>query len=84
MMKGNPMSYKLLPCDREEEYPMPPSLCEWFPKGDLAWFSLDAVGQMELGEFYAAYQEDGGVAGAGCGFPGGGGERYIIISQTLS
>src|SRR3990172_8788745 len=58
-MKGDSMSYNLLPCDREQGYLMPPSLYEWLPEGDLAWFILDAVGQMELGEFYAAYRNDG-------------------------
>ena len=31
---------------------------------DLAWFIVDAVEQMELGEFYAAYREDGWGAAA--------------------
>ena len=43
---------------------MPPSLCEWLPEGDLAWFILDAVCQMDLGEFYAAYRNDGWGAAA--------------------
>ena len=58
------MSYNLLPCDREQGYLIPPSLCEWLPEGDLAWFILDVVGQMELGELYAAYRNDGWGAAA--------------------
>ena len=53
------MAYKLLPCDREQSYLMPPSMREWLREEDLAWFIVDAVGQMELGEFYAAYRNDG-------------------------
>ena len=30
---------------------MPPSLQEWLPEGDLAWFILDVVGQLDLKEF---------------------------------
>jgi len=48
------MAYNLRLCDREQGYLMPPSLWEWLAEGGLAWFILDAVGQMDLGEFYAA------------------------------
>ena len=43
---------------------MPPSLQEWLPEGDLSWFILDVVGQLDLKEFYAAYREDGWGAAA--------------------
>jgi transposase len=43
---------------------MPPSLREWLAEGDLAWFILDAVEQMDLREFYAAYRNDGWGAAA--------------------
>ncbi len=43
---------------------MPPSLKEWIPEGDLAWFILDTVEQMDLKEFYAAYRNDGWGAAA--------------------
>ena len=58
------MAYNLLLCDREQGYLMPPSLREWLAEGDLAWFILDAVDQMDLGEFYAAYRSDGWGAAA--------------------
>jgi transposase len=38
---------------------MPPSLREWLPEDDLAWCVLDAVSEMDLSAFYAAYREDG-------------------------
>ena len=43
---------------------MPPSLVEWLPEGDLGWFILDVVEQMDLREFYGAYREDGWGAAA--------------------
>jgi transposase len=58
------MAYNLLPCDREQGYLMPPSLREWVAEGDLAWFILDAVEQMELAEFYVSYRSDGWGAAA--------------------
>ena len=38
---------------------MPPSLREWLPEGHLAWFVIDAVAQLDLNSFYAAYRADG-------------------------
>ncbi len=38
---------------------LPPNLREWLPEGHLAWFVLDAVGELDLGAFYAAYRQDG-------------------------
>jgi transposase len=38
---------------------MPPSLREWLPADDLAWFVIDAVEEMDLADFYADYREDG-------------------------
>ena len=58
------MAYNLLLCDREQDYLMPPSLREWLAEGDLAWFIVDAVEQVELREFYAGYRTDGWGAAA--------------------
>ena len=38
---------------------MPPDVREWLPEGHLAWFVIDAVGEMDLDAFYAAYRVDG-------------------------
>ncbi len=59
-----PMAYNLLPGDREQAYLMPPTMGEWLSEGHLAWFMVDAVGQMDLSEFYAAYRSDGWGAAA--------------------
>ena len=58
------MAYNLLGWDREQGYLMPPSMREWLREEDLAWFMVDAVDQMELGQFYAAYRNDGWGAAA--------------------
>src|SRR4051812_37511799 len=38
---------------------MPPDVCEWLPPRHLAWFVIDAVGEMGRELFYAAYRVDG-------------------------
>jgi Transposase domain (DUF772) len=38
---------------------LPPTLREWLPANHLAWFVLDAVEQIDLTAFYAAYRADG-------------------------
>src|SRR3954454_18622512 len=53
------MAQNFIACDREQELLLPPSLREWLPEEHLAWFVLDAVGELDLGAFYAAYREDG-------------------------
>jgi transposase len=53
------MSQNFLPCDRDQTLLMPPSLREWLPDDHLAWFVLEAVEQMDLEPFYAAYRQDG-------------------------
>jgi transposase len=45
--------------DREQLYLMPPSVTDWLPEGHLAFFVLDVVVELDLGEFYASYREDG-------------------------
>src|SRR5919206_257141 len=53
------MAQNFLACDRDQELLLPPSLREWLPEGHLAWFVIDAVGQLDLRVFYAAYRADG-------------------------
>ena len=53
------MAFNFLPCDRDQSYLLPPSLEDWLPEDHLAWFLLDAVGQMDLHPFYARHREDG-------------------------
>ena len=53
------MGYNFLPCDRDQLYLLPPALQDWLPEGDLAWFLLDAVAQMDLGAIEETYRRDG-------------------------
>ena len=53
------MGARFIGCDREQAFLMPPSVREWLPEGHLAWFVIDAVAEMDLSAFYAAYRDDG-------------------------
>jgi transposase len=53
------MGQRFIACDREQSFLMPPDVREWLPADHLAWFVIDAVGEMDLEPFYAAYRFDG-------------------------
>jgi transposase len=53
------MALNFIGCDRDQSFLMPPDVRDWLPEGHLAWFVLDAVAGMDLGEFYGAYRADG-------------------------
>jgi transposase len=53
------MGQRFVACDREQSFLMPPDVREWLPPRHLAWFVIDAVAEMELEAFYAAYRVDG-------------------------
>ena len=53
------MPQNFIDCDREQAFLLPPSLRDWLPADHLAWFVVDAVAQMDLSGFYAAYRADG-------------------------
>lgn len=53
------MAYNFFPVDRDQMLLFPPSLRDWVPEGDLSWFILDAVGEMDLRAFYEGYRQDG-------------------------
>src|SRR5215217_9239595 len=44
---------------RGQGFLLPPDVREWLAADHLAWFVIDAVGEMELWAFYAAYRADG-------------------------
>jgi transposase len=44
---------------REQGFLLPPDVRDWLPGDHLAWFVIDAVAEMDLGAFYAAYRADG-------------------------
>src|SRR5215213_11514060 len=53
------MAQRFVMCDREQSFLMPPDVREWLPMNHLAWFVIDAVEDMDLDPFYAAYRLDG-------------------------
>jgi transposase len=53
------MAQNFIACDRDQELLLPPSLRDRLPEGHLAWFVIDAVAQLDLSAFYAAYRADG-------------------------
>jgi transposase len=44
---------------RGQGFLLPPDVREWLPVDHLAWFVIDAVAEMNLSAFYAAYRADG-------------------------
>ncbi len=57
--KENARAYNFRSLNRDQVYLMPPSLNEWLPQNDLAWFVIEAVSQMNREPFYRKYREDG-------------------------
>ncbi len=53
------MAHNFVPADRNQLLLMPTSIAEWLPEDHLAWFVLDVVAELDLGEFIAAYRADG-------------------------
>ena len=53
------MAQNFLACDRDQELLLPPSLREWLPEEHFAWFVIDAVAELDLTAFFAAYRVDG-------------------------
>jgi len=53
------MPQNFIECDREQELLLPPNMRDWLPEDHLAWFVVDAVGEMDLQAFYGAYRQDG-------------------------
>ena len=54
-----PVSRRYRPCEREQQYLMPASLSDWLPEEHFAWYVLEAVEQLDLSAFHAAYRDDG-------------------------
>lgn len=52
-------SSELLTCDREQSLLLPPDLRDWLDEDHLAWFGIEALEELELEAFYAAYRPDG-------------------------
>jgi transposase len=53
------MPQNFLTCDRDQPLLLPPDLREWLPEDHLAWFVIEAIEELDLEPFYAAYRQDG-------------------------
>jgi transposase len=53
------MAQNFLPCDRDQQFLLPPSPREWLPEDHLAWFVIEAVEAFDLAPFYGDYRSDG-------------------------
>src|SRR6266571_2418570 len=53
------MAQNFIESRRGQGFLLPPDVREWLPADHLAWFVIDAVGEMDLADFYAAYRADG-------------------------
>lgn len=61
------MGYNFRPVERDQQYLLPPSIRDWLPEDHLAWFVLDAFGELseaELAPLYARHRADGWGAAA--------------------
>src|SRR4029450_4271638 len=53
------MGQRFVACDREQSFLMPADVRGGLPSRHLVWFVIDAVAEMDLEAFYAAYRVDG-------------------------
>jgi transposase len=53
------MAQNFIESRREQGFLLPPDVREWLAADHLAWFVIDAVADMKLDAFYAAYRADG-------------------------
>jgi transposase len=53
------MPQNFLSCDREQSLLLPPDLRDWLDEDHLAWFVIEAIEELDLEAFYAAYRADG-------------------------
>jgi transposase len=53
------MAQNFIDSGREQGFLLPPDVRDWLGADHLAWFVIDAVEQMDLSAFYAAYRADG-------------------------
>jgi transposase len=53
------MAQNFLTCDREQSMLLPPDMREWLDEDHLAWFVIEAIDELDLEPFYAAYRADG-------------------------
>jgi len=53
------MAHNYTECNRDQLYLLPPSMRDWLGEEHFAWFLLDALAEIDLSAFHAAYRWDG-------------------------
>jgi len=53
------MPQNFLTCNRDQPLLLPPDLRGWLPEDHLAWFVIEAIEELDVEPFYAAYRQDG-------------------------
>ena len=53
------MPQNFVRCDRDQSLLLPPDLRDWLDEDHLAWFVIEAIAELDLEPFYAAYRVDG-------------------------
>lgn len=52
------MERKFREYNRDQDFLLPPSMREWLPDGDLAYFIMDVVDELDLRQIYAYYEAE--------------------------
>ncbi len=52
------MSCRYKSYDRDQQFLLPPSMRDWLPEGDLAYFLIDVVEELDLSEIHVYYERD--------------------------
>jgi hypothetical protein len=53
------MADNFLRAERDQPFLLPPDLRNWLPAGQLAWFVLEVLDQLDLAPIYRAHRDDG-------------------------
>jgi transposase len=53
------MPQNFLSCDRDQALLLSPDLRDWLDEDHLAWFVIEAIEELDIEPFYAAYRQDG-------------------------
>ncbi len=50
------MTCRFKPLNRDQQFLLPPSMRDWLPEGDLAYFIIDVAASLDLREIYQYYE----------------------------
>jgi transposase len=53
------MALSYVAVDRDQQFLLPPNMCEWLPEGHLAWFVIDVVAELDTAALHELHPNDG-------------------------